>query len=162
MKLHGSRLDLFGASGQELKGIWLEDSANSNTSAESKRFLRTLGGDDATGVLGLGHSPQRKASARNFARVGNALQSRGGLTQASVQGYLSPRRIHRCAQSAGGTNCPRPSKSGQKTSLADSITNIGWRKWQPRIQTEFLRTTVLPVGFLTFEINFQYQRNPAR
>lgn len=30
---------------------------------------------------------------------------------------------------------------GEKTSLADSITNIGWRKWQYRIQTEFLRTT---------------------
>src|SRR5215472_16655463 len=67
----------------------------------------------------------------------------GGLTQASVQGYLSPRRIHRCVQSAGGTNCPRLSKSGQKTSLADSITNIGWRKWQPTIQIEFLRTTPL-------------------
>jgi len=38
---------------------------------------------------------------------------------------VSPPRIHRCAQSAGGTNCPRLSKSGQKTSLADSITNCG-------------------------------------
>ena len=57
-----------------------------------------------------------------------------------VQGYLSQPRIRRCAQSAGGTNYLRVAKSIQKTSLADSITNIGWRKWQPRIQTEFLRT----------------------
>ena len=71
-----SRLDFLGASGQGLKGIWLEDSADADTSAESKRFLRTLGGDDATGVPGLGHSPERKASARNSAGVGNPLQSR--------------------------------------------------------------------------------------
>ena len=33
--------------------------------------------------------------------------------------------------------------------------------WQIRSRTS-LAIGVLPVGFLTFEINFQYQRNPAR
>ena len=69
-----SRLDFLGASGQGLKEIWLEDSANADTSAKGKRFLRTLGGDDASGVLGLGDSPERKASARNSEGVDNALQ----------------------------------------------------------------------------------------
>jgi putative transposase len=32
--------------------------------------------------------------------------------------------------------------------LADSITNIGWRKWQRRIQTEFLRTTAPRIQLL--------------
>lgn len=61
---------------RDLKRFGLKILRNADTSAKGKRFLRTLGGDDASGVLGLGDSPERKASARNSEGVDNALQSR--------------------------------------------------------------------------------------
>src|SRR5215472_7376940 len=69
------RHDFLGGSRCAGERIRFEDPANTGTSAESERLLRTLSGQNATGVFGLGDSPERKTSAEDSARVGDTLQS---------------------------------------------------------------------------------------
>src|SRR5215472_8512537 len=65
----------------------------------------------------------------------------GSLSNPGSRETQAHPRIRRCAQSAGGTNCRRLSKSRENTSLADSITNIG-ESGSLEFRPNFLRTTV--------------------